>query len=167
MIELNFAIDSLDKSQCSFYLINELCKHKNKISPLIFVSNITILPFAPPCPVLHAAEAWGQEGIMITTTPATTFKCFKFPRLTRRIFYLWDLYYLRGGRRVYEPYLDLFSRENLEIVVRSESHKRAVENCFNVQVKGIVDNFNMDDMLNVLNIVDDGSPNKQVLVHGI
>ena len=151
MINLNFVIDNLTKSQASFYLIKELNKRHEDISPIVFVENLAPMLLRPSFPIMQIAELWNHTGTTIATTTATAFKILNYPGPTRRILYLWDIYWLRGRRRVYEPYVNLFDDKRLEIIVRSQSHKRVFENCFNRQVLGVVEDFNMEGFLEVLN----------------
>jgi hypothetical protein len=145
---LSFLIDNLYQSQQSFMLIAEL--NKTKSETIVFVENLSPFCLRPSFPVMQAAEAWARGGTMIATTPSTANKLLTFPGPERKIFYSWDLYWLRGQQRMYEPYMLLYTNPDLEVVARSESHARAIENAFNIKVAGIVENFRLDQFEEVL-----------------
>lgn len=153
MISLNVMIESLETSQLSFYLTMELNKNKHKINGVVFVENIVPIKLKPEFPVMTVAELWEDQNITITTYSQGASKLLRFPGPTRKIFYLWDLYFLRGHgvRNFYESYANLFAEPSLEIVVKSESHKQIVENNFNIKVK-VVQDCNIDEFIDVLGL---------------
>jgi len=148
-MNINFLVPNLKNSQLGLYLLQE-CNKARGVSPIIFVEGASTFTARPQVPVMNVAEAWHQEGPFVATTPSLTQKMLTFPRATKRIFYVWDLYWIRGNKRMYEPYLYLFSQPELHIVARSESHRDLIEQSFNVEVDAIVENFGLAGFIKML-----------------
>jgi hypothetical protein len=149
-LSLSFLVPDLYKGQLPYFLITELSIPHVGLDATIFVENLTPFCLTPTVPVMQSIEAWQKSGTMVATSPGAAYKMLSFPGPDRRIFYSWDLYWLRGQRRVYEPYRDLYGNEDIEVIARSDSHKRAIENAFNIDVIGVVEDFNMTQMMEVL-----------------
>ena len=101
----------------------------------------------------HVAQAWMQDGAMIATSQSTAEKLIGFPTCTQKYFYIWDLEWLRWeqhfgnlGYSPYSPYLN----PRLELICRSKHHADIVENNFNRKVKYIVDDFNINQIMEIV-----------------
>jgi hypothetical protein len=126
------------------YCISKYCNELAHldIDCVVFTEEIRPFTITPKFAVMNIAEMYDQPGLTIATTPQTTQKLLHCWGANQKIFYSWDLYWLRGQRRLYQPMLNLYT-SNIDIVARSESHKDAIENCFNIKVKTVIDDFNI------------------------
>lgn len=150
---LNVLVSDLSASQQNFYLISNVNLMHQQVPGLniqVFCENILPFCIKPNFSVMNVSEAWGQPGPFVATNFSTAAKILNYPLATKRLFYVWDLEFLRGGAyRMYDLYAPTYLNKNLELVCRSEEHRNMVENAFNREVKHIIPNFNMNDFLDI------------------
>lgn len=154
-MQLNFLVNDLSASQLSFFLtkeINDLADRleTSHIDCIVFYENLAQLSIAPNFAVMQMAEAWAQSQPIVATSLSTAAKLIDFPATRRKFFYVWDLEWLRGQRRIYNWYSPIYTNPELSLIARSEEHARIIRNCFNREVCGIVENFKLGDMINVI-----------------
>lgn len=125
---------------CITKYCNKLAKHD--IDCVVFTEEVRPFTIEPKFAVMNISEIYDQPGLTIATTPSTAQKLHHCWAPQQKVFYSWDLYWLRGPRRIYKPILDLY-HINMDIIARSESNKKAIENCFNIKVKAVVDDFDV------------------------
>jgi len=100
---------------------------------------------------MHLANSWGQEGTCVATNAYLADKLLNTPGPSRRLFYLWDLEWLRGHRvKSYESYLGVYTNPELEIVCRSETHREIFENNFNRKVDFVLRDNSIQEWLCIL-----------------
>lgn len=153
-MNFNVLLQNVGASQLSYFVtrnLNVLGDKRPDIDPIVFYENIHKNCIPPKFAVMQIAEAWGQDGAMIATSLSTAFKLINFPA-ARRLFYVWDLEWLRHGqqRRRYEQFADVYTHPNLELIARSESHAAVIENAFNRKVEHIISDFNTDKILELI-----------------
>ena len=141
-------------NQISFCLINQLNKLFEidaSIDVIVFYENRHKNCLPANFSTMEISQAWSHKGPMIATTISTAQNLAAFPS-EKKFFYVWDLSWIRNSRQVsnYESYKSIYTDMSLEIIARSESHKRAIENCFNREVKHVVSDFNIKDILEIL-----------------
>jgi hypothetical protein len=150
---INILASDLAPSQLNYYLIrntNYLHEHHKDINVQVFTENLSRFCMKPLFGVMNVSEAWGQGGPFIATNLSTASKLINYPIASRKLFYIWDLEFLRGSQRVYDLYAPYYLHPELELVCRSQEHKDLVENCFNREVKNLVNNFNMNEFIQIL-----------------
>ena len=146
--KLNVLVDNLGANQLSFYLISSLNKLVGQgISPVVFYETPQKHHISPMFPTTNIVNAYGQEGIMISTTINTTLHMLSFPAQHKRFFYVWDLEWLRENKREWGFYYNVYHA--VPLLVRSESHKKLIESCFNVEVD-ILENWDYNKLLGVI-----------------
>lgn len=146
---LNVLVSDLGPTQLGYYLIRNINTFhgKNPNSNIqVFTENLSKFCIRPLFGVMSVSEAWGQTGPFLATNLATAAKLLHFPLASKKLFYIWDLEFLRNDNRVYDYYSPFYLDNSLELVCRSKEHKDIVENAFNRDVKHIVHNFNMDQL---------------------
>jgi hypothetical protein len=149
---INIIVPHLHDNQLGYCIT----KHCNQLSErgidcVVFTEEIRPFTITPKFAVMNISEAYDQPGLTISTTPSTTSKLQHCWAPNQKVFYSWDLYWLRGQRKMYKPILDLY-HVNMDIIARSESHKTAIENCFNIKVKSVIDDF---DVLKIAALYED------------
>ena len=151
---MNFSVllQNIGASQLSYSVVQQL-NHLGNIRPdidtIVFYEDMHKNCLPPNFAVMQIAEAWGQHGPTIATSLSTALKLIGFPS-ARKIFYVWDLEWLRGQQRHYKMYADIYTYPELELIARSEEHKKAIENAFNKEVKHIMPDFDTNQLLKVL-----------------
>lgn len=150
---INVLVPDLNASQLNYYLINNINKYQedNKnINIQVFTENLSRFCVKPNFGVMNVSEAWGQSGPFIATNISTAAKLISYPLASKKIFYIWDLEFIRQNYRVYDYYAPFYLNKELELVCRSKDHKALVENAFNREVKHIISNFNLNKILEII-----------------
>jgi hypothetical protein len=131
-------VSSLSHSQLSFYSIrkgNEYLKENPLGSYTIFFANLSKPVIVPCFALLNLVEAYSFNGITVATCPETAIKLLGMPGNKRKIFYSFDLYWIRQPRLPFESLQYIYGNPHMELFARSESHRKIMENCWNRPVK--------------------------------
>lgn len=150
MQQLNFLVNYLGPTQLTYSLIRSLSIRQKDFDTIIFYENLTSYLIPPIFPMMQLAEAWGQNGIIISTDLSTTRKMIEFPNIARKIFYVWDVEWLRGKQRVFDLYHSIYTNKDMEIITRCDNHAKLIENNFNRKVLGIVPEFDLTILKEIL-----------------
>ena len=150
-LPLNFLVDHIGASHMAYYLIecaNELCE-KGEAKVIIFYDQLH-----RPCrrllvPAMMMLEAWAQPGVSIATSISSTARLLNLPGPQVKMFYVWDMEWLRNPKQV-GPMTELFRHPELTIIARCKDHLEAIENSFNIKVPYVFDNFNHESILQVI-----------------
>jgi len=149
----NVLLENTGASQISYFVISELNRLTEKnpnIDAVVFYENQHKNCISCNFATMQISEAWGANGPVIATSFSTAHKLLAFPS-ERKVFYVWDLEWIRGGgAKQYEGYRQVYCDKSLELVARSEYHKNVIENVFNREVKHVVSDFQLDKMLEIL-----------------
>jgi hypothetical protein len=151
---LSFLVPNTGASQMSFYLIhglNNLAKSSPEIDSIIFYENRHKNCLPPNFATMEISEAWSKRDSLISCSLSCAKKMIKFP-CKKKLFYVWDLEWIRNtySLQEYENYKSVYCNENVELIARSEEHKKLIENAFNRKVKCVISDFNMKEILEVL-----------------
>ena len=141
-------------NQISFCLINQVNRLFDihpEIDVMVFYENIHKNCIPTNFASMEISSAFNHKGPMIATTPSTARKLISFAS-EKKFFYVWDLSWVRNSRgtQQYEAYKDVYLNKSLELIARSESHKKAIESCFNREVKHVISDFKIEDILEIL-----------------
>lgn len=138
-------MEDFGASQISYYVttrFNSLCEKwallKNKIDVVVFYDNLHRNCMIPQFATMQMIEAWDQKGVTVATSLNTAYKLLSFPGPIGKIYYVWDLVWMRMNPRIYSISRDVFTSPNLTLVARSLHHKRAIENAFNMEVPYVI-----------------------------
>ena len=159
MNKVGFLVENLGASQAGYYLckgINDFVGANPSRDIICYYEFFEPECLYVNCASLHIAEAWMQDGIMIATSQSTAEKLIGFPSTSKKYFYVWDLEWLRRegvrqqlqntGYSPYSPYLN----PRLELICRSKYHADIIENNFNRKVEHIVDDFNINQIMEIV-----------------
>lgn len=152
-MKLGLAVNNLGPSQLTYYLV----KNANAAlaaNPTLDIAAFFETPVAPALAANFATmpmyEAWGYDGVLIATTFETARKSQACMSPAARLFYVWDLEWVRPhARRSYREWASVYRDLSLSLLVRSEEHARVVERCWNRPVLAVVDDVNIDQILEV------------------
>lgn len=151
MISLAAVVDHLGPSQKSFYLIKEFNKaaHSNEICVSVFFerSSIPVSPTMFSCKSVSFLS--GYHDIAISTTLANTDMLLKSNNRATKYFYMWDIEWLIQPRN-FSSICDVLLDPRLSIICRSESHADLLYNFCNKRSIGIIDNWNINQLLNIV-----------------
>ena len=149
----NFSVlvENSGANQLSFCVIaelNKLTQIRPEIDAILFYENQHKNCIPANFSTMQMSEAWGQTGPIIATSFSTANKLTSFPS-EKKFFYVWDLDWIRNSYR-YESLSKVYTDASLNLIARSESHKKAIENAFNRKVSYVVSDFNINEILSIL-----------------
>ena len=151
-MNISAVVKDLAASQSSFYMIKEFNKFLNNpdISAGAFYQRASI-PVTPPCfGVKICAHLSSYKGVLIPTTLELANMCLNFKINTDIYLYLWDMEWLDTPLH-FGPAMEILRNKNINILARSESHADCIESFCNKRPIGIVDNWDIDTILNIVN----------------
>lgn len=151
MINITAVVNDLGPSQKSFYFIknfNELSRNPN-FSCSAFVCNIGV-PVTKPLFSCSSVSFFSDYfGIAISTTIAEADMLLKSSNNSKKYLYLWDIEWLVRAMN-YSQVCKILMDKRLNIIARSEPHARIIENFCNKKPIGIVEDWNRDQLLTLL-----------------
>ena len=89
------------------------------------------------------------KGDAIATSIETANLLLKTNNSCNRYLYLWDMEWLRNPL-AFETMSEIMNDERIKLIARSDSHKDLIENFCNREVIGIVDDWNVDQLQELL-----------------
>lgn len=148
-MKLGVIVDNLGPNQLAYNVI-KAGNFLKGCDYIVFYEN-----FLKPCiptnfATMQMFEAWGYDGTMIATNLSSASQLSNFPLVKHRYFYIWDLEWLRMKEKHFRPLAEVYRNPNLILIARSENHKNVIETCWNVKVAGIVDDFEMSQLYEVV-----------------
>lgn len=153
-MNLGVFVNNLGPSQLAYSVItelNKLVKERTDIAPVVFTTEPN-----PPCAkietgIFNQSEIWGFNGKVVATSLQGAHQLLQTPGQLERYFYIWDLEWLRMTQGfVYDELLKIYSDPRLKLICRSQDHANIMKNNFNVEITGIVENFNIKELLEIL-----------------
>jgi len=156
MLNIAAYVNDLSPSQKSFYLIKEfnaMIEKTTDLSPSVFHNRICIPPKHPCFSCRIAAFMPSYQGIIISTTMEEAKTTLKLASKADRYLYLWDLDWLENPVW-YSTAMTILRDDRLKLIARSKSHVDCIENFCNKNVVGIVDNWDMNQLLEIGGIVN-------------
>lgn len=151
--KLSLLLNNTGSSQIAYFAIreiNKLAETEPSVDATIFYENIQRNCLPPNFAIMQIAEAWNQDGSIIATSLSTAHKMIGFMS-RKKFFYVWDLEWIRnGGKSQYEHYFQVYTDRSIELIARSESHKECIENAFNREIKHVVSDFDMKEMMEAI-----------------
>jgi hypothetical protein len=90
-----------------------------------------------------------QNGVLIATTLANASQILIAKTSSQKLLYLWDIDWMHSLFE-YEWLYNTLTNDDLEIIVRSESHRDAVLNLCNREPLGVLRDFKLEKIWNLL-----------------
>lgn len=157
--QIGVIVKDLSSSQLNYYLLKNGNKWienaKNDI--IVFAQSIVRPLILPKFSVMNCVEICGFHGSLVATTLETAALMLNVATTTKRYLYCNDMEYLRGQFRNYAMAAQIYRNPRLELICRGRDHAIAIENCFNRPVKYCMEDFNFDQLLE---IIKDNNENK-------
>ena len=142
-MKIGFAINNLGVSQLSYSMlssVNAYLEDHYKVNFIAFYEHLHPAIITPNFASMQIDECWGFDGMLVGTSLSTARKVMRSPEPTSKVFYVWDLEWLRP-KMPYNSMLASIYRDELVLVARSEEHKAAIEDVWNVKVRKVIPNF--------------------------
>lgn len=149
---LGIAVRHLGASQLNFEIIsqaNDLVGSRMDVDVVGFFEEPRQACFHPAFATMQMMEGWGYEAPIVATTFTTAEKLLRFPACPRRMFYVHDLEWLRGGQRSYEHLRSVYASGQLLLIARSDDHRRLLEQLWNRPVAAVMPSFDIEQLLSL------------------
>lgn len=149
MRKFGVLLNDLSASQLSYYFIrntNRLLAERADIDVIAFVDHMVKPCLNPSFAVMHMAEAYAYDAVMVATNLGTAFKLLTFPCSIRKHFYVWDLEWCRRPS-MYDSFASIYRNPELSLWARGTSHSQLIENAWNRPAEKLVDDFKWSDIL--------------------
>ncbi len=151
MINITAVLEDLGPSQKAFYFIknfNELSRNQN-FSCSAFLCNIGV-PVTKPLFSCSSVSFFSDYfGIAISTTIAEADMLLKSHNNSKKYLYLWDMEWLTRSMN-YSQVCNILLDKRLKIIARSKSHAQIIENFCNKKPIGIVDDWDKEQLITLL-----------------
>ncbi len=143
-------VRSMSVSQNTFYMIKEFnrCLERTDLSPCIIYQENAVPPIAPMCACKMATPAISFPDTIITTTINEADALLKISNKSKRFLYLWNLNWLETPVH-FDYAMKVLRDPRLSIIARSESHASCIENFCNKKTVGVLDNWNLENLLKI------------------
>tara|TARA_R100001163_G_scaffold2127_1_gene3343 strand:- start:653 stop:1120 length:468 start_codon:yes stop_codon:yes gene_type:complete len=144
-------VDSLSPTQMSFYLIKEFNNFVKDVdySPCCFYNNLMASVLSPFFSCMNISFFSNFKGDAIATSIETANLLLKTNNACNRYLYLWDMEWLRNPL-AFDNISGVLSDDRISLIARSNSHKDLIENFCNREVIGVVDDWNVDQLQELL-----------------
>tara|TARA_R100000805_G_C3621857_1_gene126464 strand:- start:955 stop:1425 length:471 start_codon:yes stop_codon:yes gene_type:complete len=151
VINITAVLEDLGPSQKAFYFIknfNELSRNQN-FSCSAFLCNIGV-PVTKPLFSCSSVSFFSDYfGIAISTTIAEADMLLKSHNNSKKYLYLWDMEWLTRSMN-YSQVCNILLDKRLKIIARSKSHAQIIENFCNKKPIGIVDDWDKEQLITLL-----------------
>ena len=158
-MKLGTLIEDTSANQLSYYVIRNLnlaTSDNEDEDFVVFFENATPNVIQPAFAVMNSSEIWNFDGVLVSTSVSNTLLSVSAIAPKKRYFYVWDLEWTRPRGKDYEYNISAYSDKDVSLIARSDDHAKAIKNYCNRDVCGIVSNFNLNQLMDVIN-------NEQVL----
>lgn len=154
MHNIGFLVKTLNASQESFCLVHQANRAITNDHNIIVFSDTPNVPCVPNnFAHMQIAEAWSCSYPLIATNLSLANKLVNFPGTKEKYFYVWDLEWLRypSHAKNYHLFASVYRNPRLKLIARSQQHKEIIEDCWNTLTVGIVDDYSIDQFIEIIN----------------
>ena len=134
---------SFGAAQSSYQFIkraNALLKSRGDVDIVGFYENPARPPVTPNFALLNVVDSYTFNGTLIATDLNAATRLLRAPGASRRIFYCFDIEWLRfPQRRPYEQLASIYRNPTLEVYSRNDIHAKIIADAFNIYVKVLGD----------------------------
>jgi hypothetical protein len=144
-------VKDLSISQNSFYMIKEFNKliTNTDISVGAFFQRSAIPPVDALFGCKMASFINGYQGVLIATSLELAEMCIKSASKTSKYLYIWDMDWLENPV-YFDTAMKIMRHKDMKILARSRSHADCIDNFCNRKPIGIVDNWNVEKILEIV-----------------
>lgn len=151
-MKLAVAVDNLSLSQLAWGLItsgNELVRKGPQHDVVALYSSPSRPCVSPLFGTMHLASAWGFDGVVVATSLDLAMTVRRFPSVSRKVFYVWDLEWLRG-QADHGSLRAVYADPRFLLVARSQDHAQVIRSCWNIPVEHVVEDCNVVEFVRIL-----------------
>jgi hypothetical protein len=150
-MNIGIILPDLGMSQLAYFAINQ-CNigSASKDAFYLFFQNTELPSVAPLVSCMNVTELSGFNGVLVSTSVDTTLAAINSVNSTKKIFYIWDLEWLRKGHDNFLHNIKAFRHPDVKLVCRSRSHAQLVSNYCNRDDIAIIPNVNIGMMMKLI-----------------
>lgn len=151
-MRLGIAIRNFSTNQlaCDFVeAANTFLKDNFKSDIVGFYEEEGFYTLEPNFSCMHLNELWGFHYPVFATSLNIAADLIKNPSPTKKFFYVYDLEWLYFEQKDFGRLAEIYRHPELEIICRSESHKKLFSNCWNRPVSHVLKGFNIYEMVRI------------------
>lgn len=142
-MNVGIIVNELDNSQLAFLAINQCNVLPPEYNPVIFYKENLSPCVKPKFSIMSTTEINGFSGLLISTNIDTTLMMTSVPNSAKKMFYVWDLEWLRRGKNDYLFNMRAFRNKEVALVCRSTEHALAVSQYANRENILVVPNLHL------------------------
>lgn len=134
MNNIGIILPNLSGGQLVYEVFDAIHGIKNNVDydVVVFFEDYTDIPIKPPCACMHLTEIPNFKGKIIATNLSSASFLLKKTIITEKIFYVYDLEWIRGKNQ----YLINYKLYNsMPLYTRSEDYAKELKNYANVDAK--------------------------------
>ena len=153
MRKAGIMLKKVDNSQLGYYATksaNWIAEKMTNVDIVMFVKEHAVHPVMPLFATMAETDIWGYDAPVIATDLASAKTLLSASGPTEKFFYVWDLEWLRDPEN-YHTLLAIYRHSDIKLIARSETHAKAIKNFCNREVVGIMDDFNLSDLEEIIN----------------
>ena len=152
MYKIAAILNDLGPSQKSFYMIKEFNKAamSRQFSMSAFYSRPSMPVTKPHFSCKNISFLAGYDGAAIATDLIGADMLLKSHTSAHKYLYLWDIDWITHPVN-FTVACNILLDKRLKIIARSDSHATVIDNFCNKQPDGILDNWNMESLIRILN----------------
>jgi hypothetical protein len=144
--KIGFVLRDLGPSQLAYALIREL-NAASGCDPYVFWEEPRRPCVTPRFACMPVVDAWSFDGPLVATTLSTANKVRAIPAASPKLFYVWDLEWVRPQRKHWLQFQPVYGDPALTLVARDESHRDAIESAWNRKVLHVTGSPNLEKFL--------------------
>ena len=152
-MKLGVMLEDTSANQLSYFAIRNLnfATNNNKDNDfVVFFENATPNVIQPAFACMNSSEIWNFDGVLISTTATNTLLSINAIAPEKKFFYVWDLEWARPHGKGFDYMIKAYINTEVSLIARSDDHAKAIKNYCNRDVCGIVPNFNMDQLKEIV-----------------
>ena len=132
-------------SDCAYWALNSTNSivDKTNIDITLFYEDLPDFVIPPATGSMNFHDIWGFDGLTIATNLDQANALSKVVGNHPKIFYVWDLEFLKDGKRNFLYNVNIYRNPRLKLVTRSEDHAKCLSNYCNRKVDSIIENFDL------------------------
>lgn len=111
---------------------------------IIFYEDLSPVSFRPPCAFMPTTEILNFNGLLISTTLTNTLLSIKAINMAKKVFYIWDLEWIRNNKN-YLHNISIYQNPEIQCITRSQEYANELNNYANIQPK--VSKLDIKDIL--------------------
>lgn len=147
---LGIIVNHLGNTQLAHSLIHNVNNYLEQhidTDIIVFFENVVRPWEIPRFASMNVNEAWDFNGVVIATSITSAEKLLQLPGRKRRFLYVWDLEWLRMPERGVKYFASIYRNPRIELIARSVNHATIINDIWNRQPVGVVEDFNVEALL--------------------